>query len=65
MKNGHWPEDNLKKPGLQMRSVWSLGTPKPIEKKWGKHPTQKPEDLIKDVQRTLLNFYKFVQTFVN
>ena len=49
MKNGTWPEDALKKPGLQMRSVWSLGTPKPIEKKFGKHPTQKPEDLLKRI----------------
>lgn len=49
MKNGHWPEDGLKKPGLQMRSVWSMGTPRPIEKKFGKHPTQKPEDLLKRV----------------
>lgn len=49
MKNGHWAEDNLKKPGLQMRSVWSMGTPRPIEKKFGKHPTQKPEDLLKRV----------------
>jgi len=31
---------------LQMRSVWSLGTPKPEEKKYGKHPTQKPLDLL-------------------
>ena len=49
MKNGNWPEDQLKKPGLQMRSVWSMGTPKPIEKKFGKHPTQKPEDLLKRI----------------
>ncbi len=49
MKNGTWPEDALKKPGLQMRSVWSMGTPKAIEKKYGKHPTQKPEDLLKRV----------------
>jgi len=49
MKNGTWPEDALKKPSLQMRSVWSLGTPKPIEKKFGKHPTQKPEALLKRV----------------
>ncbi len=49
MKNGAWPEDALKKPGLQMRSVWSMGTPKPIEKKFGKHPTQKPEDLLKRI----------------
>jgi len=46
MKNGSWPEDSLKKPGLQMRSVWSMGTPKPAEKKFGKHPTQKPLDLL-------------------
>lgn len=49
MKNGTWPEDALKKPGLQMRSVWSIGTPKPNEKKFGKHPTQKPELLLKRV----------------
>jgi site-specific DNA-methyltransferase (adenine-specific) len=49
MKNGVWPEDALKKPGLQMRSVWSIGTPKPVEKKFGKHPTQKPEDLLKRI----------------
>jgi site-specific DNA-methyltransferase (adenine-specific) len=49
MKNGTWPEDALKKPGLQMRSVWSMGTPKPDEKIHGKHPTQKPEDLLKRI----------------
>ncbi len=49
MKGGHWPEDKLKKPGLQMRSVWSMGTPKPSEKKFGKHPTQKPLDLLKRI----------------
>jgi len=46
MKNGDWPEDFIKKPGLQMRSVWSMGTPKPKEKVHGKHPTQKPIDLL-------------------
>jgi site-specific DNA-methyltransferase (adenine-specific) len=49
MKNRAWPEDTLKKPGLQMRSVWSIGTPKTIEKKFGKHPTQKPTDLLKRI----------------
>lgn len=49
MKEGNWPEDQLKKPGLQMRSVWSMGTPKPSEKKFGKHPTQKPLDLLKRI----------------
>ncbi len=49
MKNGDWPEDQLKKPGLQMRSVWSINTPKLIEKKFGKHPTQKSFDLLKRI----------------
>lgn len=49
MKEGEWPEDALKKPNLQMRSVWSMGTPKPSEKKFGKHPTQKPLDLLKRI----------------
>lgn len=49
MKNGKWEEDSLKKQNLQMRSVWSINTPKNIEKKFGKHPTQKPEDLLKRV----------------
>ena len=49
MKNGNWPEDQLKKPNLQMRSVWSIKPPKPEEKKFGKHPTQKPLDLLKRI----------------
>lgn len=32
-----------------MRSVWSINTPKPIEKKYGKHPTQKPLDLLRRI----------------
>lgn len=49
MKNNNWPEDFIKKPNLQMRSVWAINTPKVIEKKFGKHPTQKPEDLLKRI----------------
>ncbi|MCK6462938.1 MAG: site-specific DNA-methyltransferase [Candidatus Pacebacteria bacterium] len=49
MKNSDWMGDQLKKQGLQMRSVWSINTPKPIEKKFGKHPTQKPFDLLKRI----------------
>lgn len=49
MKGGRWPEDFLKKPDSQMRSVWAIGTPKPEEKKFGKHPTQKPLDLLNRV----------------
>ena len=46
MKDGEWADDFLKKPNKQMRSVWAIGTPKPQEKKFGKHPTQKPMDLL-------------------
>lgn len=49
MKDGNWPDDEIKKPGLQMRSVWSIGTPKPAEKIFGKHPTQKPLDLLRRI----------------
>lgn len=49
MKNGEWPEDQIKKENTQMRSVWSIATPKPSEKTFGKHPTQKPLDLLKRI----------------
>jgi len=49
MKDNRWPEDQLKKEGMQMRSVWSIDTPKPVEKKFGKHPTQKPYNLLKRI----------------
>jgi len=49
MKGGDWSEDKLKKQGLQMRSVWSINTPRPAEKKFGKHPTQKPLDLLRRI----------------
>jgi len=49
MREGHWPEDAFKKQGKQMRSVWSINTPKPWEKRFGKHSTQKPFDLLKRV----------------
>ena len=32
--------------GKQMKDVWTIGRPKKIEKEFGKHPTQKPEELI-------------------
>jgi site-specific DNA-methyltransferase (adenine-specific) len=46
MKNGRFPKDTIKAPGKQMRSVWSIGTPRSTEKVFGKHPTQKPESLL-------------------
>jgi site-specific DNA-methyltransferase (adenine-specific) len=49
MKERDWPRDSLKRPHLQMRSVWSIGTPRPTEKAFGKHPTQKPIDLLQRI----------------
>jgi site-specific DNA-methyltransferase (adenine-specific) len=50
MKNGDWHEqDKIKNPGTQMRSVWSLTTPKQSEKTMGRHPTQKPMELLKRI----------------
>ena len=49
MKNGNWDGDFIKKPGKQMRSVWAIGTPKRSEKKYGRHPTQKPEALLERI----------------
>lgn len=48
-KHGDWNGDFIKNPGKQMRSVWAIPTPKPEEKKFGKHPTQKPENLLKRI----------------
>jgi len=49
MKNRNYPEDKIKKQNLQMRSVWSIPTPIPSEKEFGKHPTQKPLSLLKRI----------------
>lgn len=49
MKNGDWSTDFIKKPGLQMRSVWSIYPPQKWEKTFGKHPTQKPFELLKRI----------------
>jgi len=46
MKNGSFSEDKMKVPEKQMRSVWSIPTPAPDEKIFGKHPTQKPLALL-------------------
>lgn len=50
MKNGNWHEkDIIKNNGKQMRSVWSISTPSKSEKQFGKHPTQKPFQLLERI----------------
>ena len=46
MKFGSWGKDFIKKPEKQMRSVWAINTAPTSEKTAGKHPTQKPLDLL-------------------
>lgn len=58
IKTMSWPDDFFKNEGKQMRSVWhipenesvwAVSTPKKSEKTFGKHPTQKPEELLKRI----------------
>lgn len=49
MKKSDFPEDRFKNDGKQMRSVWAINTPPKSEKEQGKHPTQKPLDLLKRI----------------
>lgn len=49
MREGDWSGDFMKAPNKQMRSVWAINTPKPYEKKFGKHPTQKPMELLERI----------------
>jgi site-specific DNA-methyltransferase (adenine-specific) len=49
MRESEWQGDFIKVPNKQMRSVWAVNTPKPWEKKFGKHPTQKPLDLLERI----------------
>lgn len=48
-RDGDWPEDKMKVPNKQMRSVWSINSVPPSEKKHGKHPTQKPLKLLERI----------------
>lgn len=49
MRHGTWPGDFIKKPDKQMRSIWAINTPPPEEKTFGKHPTQKPVELLRRI----------------
>jgi len=51
MKESQFIEDSFKRGGKQMRSVWSIGPPTVGEKRYGKHPTQKPEALLDRIIR--------------
>lgn len=46
MKNGKFPEDKIKSAGKQMRTVWSISTPTPDEKKIGETPNTKTNCII-------------------
>ncbi|MHA2182612.1 MAG: DNA-methyltransferase [Promethearchaeota archaeon] len=46
MKKWNNPKDKLKNMDKQMRSVWSIPLIPKKEKKFGKHPTQKPLELL-------------------
>jgi site-specific DNA-methyltransferase (adenine-specific) len=46
IKTRDWEGDFLKKEQSQMRSVWAINTPRPGEKRSGRHPAQKPLELL-------------------
>lgn len=49
MKKWRSQKDFIKNENKQMRSVWAIPLTPQKEKKYGKHPTQKPEELLKRV----------------
>ena len=42
----HYEEMKRENKGKQMQSLWHITPPAPVEKRYGKHPTQKPEALL-------------------
>ena len=51
----HYPEMKAENGGKQMKTVWRLPAPGREEKKFGKHPTQKPAALIDRCLRASTN----------
>lgn len=49
MKTTKSEDDIFKKDNRQMRSIWAFSTPGKSEKKFGKHPTQKPLALLERI----------------
>jgi site-specific DNA-methyltransferase (adenine-specific) len=45
----HYKEMKLLAGGKQMKSVWTIPPPEPWEKRFGKHPTQKPVALLERI----------------
>lgn len=51
----HYEEMCLENEGKQMKSVWKIKPPASSEKKHGKHPTQKPVELLQRIIRASTN----------
>jgi site-specific DNA-methyltransferase (adenine-specific) len=49
LKRADWGGDFLKRQNEQMSSVWAIHAPGILERKFGKHPTQKPQELLKRI----------------
>ena len=49
MRDSDWGNDRYKKQYKQMRSVWDIPTTPKVEKMFGKHPTQKPKELLRRI----------------
>jgi site-specific DNA-methyltransferase (adenine-specific) len=49
MKHWDMTNDAIKKEGKQMRSVWSIPLTPKLEKQFGRHPTQKPKELLRRI----------------
>lgn len=50
VKAAHFPEDPIKKPGSQLRTVWDIPNNKARDEiRFGKHPTQKPLRLLERI----------------
>ena len=55
MKYWNNPKDKLKNKDKQMRSVWSIPLLAKAEKEFGKHPTQKPVELLNRIIQSSSN----------
>ncbi|MGA9996977.1 MAG: site-specific DNA-methyltransferase, partial [Pyrinomonadaceae bacterium] len=56
----HYEEMKRENRGKQMQSLWHIKPPAPREKRYGKHPTQKPEALLERILRASSNPHDIV-----